>query len=58
MKLLTANMTTYGYALVGSALVDPVLKSEGLRPLNLFMITAAFALHVFANYLVPEGERP
>ena len=58
MKLLTANMTAYGYALIGSALVDPALKTAGLKPLNFIMITAALALHVFAGYLVPEGEKP
>lgn len=58
MKLLTANMTTYGYALMGSALLDPVLKTAGFGPLNFIMITAALALHVFAGYLVPEGEKP
>jgi hypothetical protein len=58
MKLLTANMTTYGYALLGSAMIDPAIKTAGLKPLNFIMITAALALHVFAGYLVPEGEKP
>ena len=58
MKLLTTNMTTYGYALTGSALLDPALKTAGLRPLNFIMIGAALALHVIAGYLVPEGEKP
>ncbi|MCF8506428.1 MAG: hypothetical protein K9G59_16070 [Caulobacter sp.] len=58
MKLLTANMTTYGYALLGSALIDPAIKTAGLKPLNFAMIAAALALHVFAGYLVPEGEKP
>lgn len=58
MKLLTANMTTYGYALLGSALVDPVLRTSGLRPANLVMVAAALALHGIAGYLVPEGEKP
>lgn len=48
MKLLTANMTTYGYALLGSALVDPVIKTAGLRPANLMMVVAALALHAIA----------
>ena len=58
MKLLTANMTAYGYALTGSALLDPVFKTAGFKPLNFVMITAALALHVVAGYLVPEGEKP
>jgi len=58
MKLLTANMTTYGYALTASALLDPVLKTVGLKPLNFIMIVAALALHGLAGYLVPEGEKP
>lgn len=57
-KLLAANMTTYGYALAGSALIDPVLKTAGLRPVNFTMIAAALALHCIASYLVPEGEKP
>ncbi len=58
MKLLTANMTTYGYALAGSAFIDPVLKTEGLRPTNLVLFGAALVLHVLASYIAPEGESP
>ena len=58
VKLLASNMTAYGYALTGSALLDPVLKTAGLKPLNFIMITAALALHVLADYIVPQRERP
>ena len=58
VKLLASNMTAHGYALTGSALLDPVLKTAGLKPLNFIMITAALALHVLAGYIVPQGERP
>lgn len=58
VKLLTANMTTYAYAMMGSALIDPVLKASGLRTANLVMVAAAIALHGLAAYLAPEGEKP
>jgi hypothetical protein len=58
MKLLTANMTTYGYALAGSAFIDPVLKTEGLRAANLILMASGLALHCIAGYIVPEGEKP
>lgn len=56
MKLLTGNMTTYGYAFAGSALIDPLLRTEGLRPVNFILIGAALVLHVIASDIAPEGE--
>jgi hypothetical protein len=58
MKLLTTNMTTYGYAFAGSAFIDPVLKADGLHQANLILMAGGLALHCVANYLVPEGEKP
>ena len=58
MKLLTANMTTYGYAFAGSAFIDPVLDTHGLGPVNLILMASGLALHCTAGYLVPEGEEP
>lgn len=58
MKLLTSNMTTYAYAFAGSAFIDPVLKVDGLRPVNMILIAGGIALHCVAGYLVPEGEKP
>lgn len=58
MKLLTANMTTYGCALAGSAFIEPVLKTEGLRAANLILMASGLALHCIAGYIVPEGEKP
>ena len=57
-KLLAANMTAYGYAFTGSAFIDPVLNANGLRPVNGILMAGGLALHCFASYLVPEGEKP
>lgn len=58
LKLLTANMATYGYAIGGSAFVDPFLRGEPMGAVNILMASFALALHTIANYVVPEGERP
>ena len=57
-KLLIANMTTYGYALFGSAFVDPLTQASALKPVNGLIMAMALALHALAYYLAPRGEKP
>ncbi|MGR4866444.1 hypothetical protein [Caulobacter sp. LARHSG274] len=56
LKLLTANLTTYAYAIVGASFVEPYIKGAGFKAASYVGMVLALVLHVLAWYVAPHGE--
>ncbi len=51
-------LTTYGYALLGGSVVQPIIASGTLTPLLGLGLAAGMVLHGLALYIAPRGEKP
>lgn len=56
LKLLTANLTTYAYAIVGASFVEPYIKGVGFKAASYVGMVLALVLHLLAWYVAPHGE--
>ncbi len=58
-KLFGAVLTTYGYALAGAAIIEPLLKDgTAITPTRIWAFLFALALQGAAIYIAPKGEKP
>jgi hypothetical protein len=56
MKLGVSMLTTFGYSTMGTALIEPVLKSGKFTIVNLSFIALSTILFFTALYIAPQGE--
>jgi hypothetical protein len=56
IKLFATMLVTYGYALLGGALWEPLTKAQTLQIQNLVLAAIALSMHGVALYIVPRGE--
>jgi len=56
VKLVISILTTFGYSLVGAALIEPFTKVKALAPLNYLAAVMGLAFLGLAIYLAPRGE--
>lgn len=51
-------LTTYGYAIIGAALIQPfVMNGKILTALQLADIAVGVVFHALAVYIAPHGEK-
>jgi hypothetical protein len=59
-KLLGSIMTTYGYAILAAAMIQPLL-SDPVQEISVprrWAILVALAFQAVAVYIAPRGEKP
>jgi hypothetical protein len=56
IKLFSTILVTYGYALLGGALWEPLTKAQILGAQNLVLAAIALSMHAIALYIAPRGE--
>lgn len=57
LKLFATNLTTYAYAIMGAAFVEPYVKGAGFKPSSYVGIAVALVFHTLAWYATPYGEK-
>ena len=57
-KLLASMMTTYGYALLGGTVLQPLLKGGPVSWTVLAGAGLGVVFHALALYISPKGEPP
>jgi len=57
-KLLTSMLATYGYGLLGTSAIQPLVTGTTLNLGLRVAIVTGMAFQAFALYLVPRGEKP
>ena len=55
-KQFAAILTTYGYALLGGAALEPLTKHQPMSPLNFLLGFLGMAIQGWALYIGPRGE--
>ncbi|MBL8552387.1 MAG: hypothetical protein JNJ73_20525 [Hyphomonadaceae bacterium] len=56
IKLVTAILLAYGYALLGGALWEPLSSGSGFQPHHILLALVGLAMHGAAIYISPKGE--
>lgn len=56
IALFRKIVNTYGFALLGAAVTEPLLKGSPIAPANFLLAGLALAFHVLALYLAPIGK--
>ncbi len=57
IKLFATNLTTYGYAIMGAAFIEPYIKGMGFKGASYVGIGLALVFHALAWYSAPYGEK-
>lgn len=58
-RLLGTILTTYGFAIMGGSIIQPLLSAEqGLTLLRILGIVLAPVFQGVAIYIAPKGEKP
>lgn len=57
LKLLTTNLTTYAYAIMGASFVEAYIKGAGFKTASYVCIGLALVFHTVAWYVAPHGEK-
>ena len=58
-KVLGTILTTYGFAIMGGSIIQPLLSAgQGLTLLRVSGIVLALVFQAAAIYIAPKGEKP
>jgi hypothetical protein len=57
LKLFTANLTTYAYAIMGASFIEAYVKGAGFKTASYVCIGLALVFHTLAWYIAPRGEQ-
>jgi hypothetical protein len=57
LKLFATNLTTYAYAIMGAAFIEPYIKGARFKAASYVGIGLALVFHTVAWYAAPYGEK-